>query len=102
MKNNIKFSQSKMFNSIHEKFDLRATEISCRYCFLNNKHEEYSFFQQCSTSKSKDYKYHINNINDFRNFTQMKANHLLDEYNCFSSNDKNTKYTLYFDENIHR
>ena len=32
----------------------------------------------------------------------MKANHLLDEYNCFSSNDSNTKHTLYFDENIHR
>ena len=32
----------------------------------------------------------------------MKANHQLDEYNCFSSNDSNTKHTLYFDENIHR
>ena len=30
------------------------------------------------------------------------TNHLLDEYNCFSSNDRNTKHTLYFDENIHR
>ena len=79
---------------------------------MNNKQVEYSFFQQCSTLKSKDYKYHINNINDFRNVTQMKANHLLDEYKCFSSDDKNTKntlnlkiinkHTLYFDENIHR
>ena len=32
----------------------------------------------------------------------MKANHLLDEYNCFSSIGSNTKHTLYFDENIHR
>ena len=32
----------------------------------------------------------------------MKANHLLDEYNCFSSNDRNKKHTLYFDESIHR
>ena len=52
--------------------------------------------------KSKDYKYHINNINDIRNVTKMKSNHLLDEYNCVSSNDSNTKHTLYFDENLHR
>ena len=32
----------------------------------------------------------------------MKANNLLDDYNCFSSNDRNTKHTLHFDENIHR
>ena len=32
----------------------------------------------------------------------MEANHLLDEDNCFSSNDSNTEHTLYFDENIHR
>ena len=32
----------------------------------------------------------------------MKVNHLLDEYNCFSSNISNTKHTLYFDENLHR
>ena len=32
----------------------------------------------------------------------MKANQLLDEYNCFSSNISNTKHTLYFDKNIHR
>ena len=32
----------------------------------------------------------------------MKTYHLLDEYNCFSSKDSNTKHTLYFDENIHR
>ena len=32
----------------------------------------------------------------------MKANHLLDEYNYFSSNVGTTKHTLYFDENIHR
>ena len=52
--------------------------------------------------KSKDYKYHINNINDICNVTQIKANHLLDEYNCFTSNNSNIKHTLYFDENIHR
>ena len=32
----------------------------------------------------------------------MKANHLLNEYNCYSSKDSNTKDTLYIDENIHR
>ena len=32
----------------------------------------------------------------------MKANHLLDECNYFSSKDINTKHTLYFDKNIHR
>ena len=32
----------------------------------------------------------------------MKAKHLLDKYNCFSSKDSNTKHTLYFDKNIHR
>ena len=31
----------------------------------------------------------------------MKTNYLLDEYNCFSSNDSNTKHKLYFDENLH-
>ena len=66
------------------------------------KQNEYSFFRQCSTLKSKDFKYHINNIIDFCNITQMKANNPLDEYNCFSSNDSNTKHTLYFDKNIHR
>ena len=94
----VKESPQLFFNSVYEKFDLRATEVSCRHCFFNNKQVEYSFFQQCSTLKSKDYKYHINNINDICNVTQMKANHLLDEYNCFSSKDSNTKHTLYFDE----
>ena len=31
----------------------------------------------------------------------MKANHLLDKYNYFSSKDSNIKNTLYFGENIH-
>ena len=31
-----------------------------------------------------------------------KTIYCLVEYKCFSSNDSNTKHTLYFDENIHR
>ena len=92
-------SKSSFFNSVYEKFNPRQSEVSCRHCFLNNYLVEYSFFQQYSTLKSKDYKYHINNINDFCNVTQMKANHLLDEYKCFFTK---TMHTLYFDENIHR
>ena len=98
----VKESPQLFFNSVYEKFDLRATEFSCRHYFLNNKKVEYSFFQQCSTLKSKEYRCHINNINNIFNVMQMKANHLFDEYNFFSSNVSNTKNTLYFDEYIHR
>ena len=98
----VKNAPKSFFNSVYEKFNPRETEVSCRHCFLNKIQVEYSFFQQCSSLKSKDYKYQINNINDIRNVTQMKAKNLLKEYKCFSKNDDNTKHTLYFDENIHR
>ena len=59
----VKNARNSFFNSVYEKFNQRATEVSCRHCFLNKNQVEYSFFQQCSSLKSKDYRYHINNIN---------------------------------------
>ena len=50
--------------------------------------------------KSSDYEYHINNSNDICNTTQIKINHLLDDYNCVASKENNKKYTLFY-ENIH-
>ena len=66
----VKYSTQLFFNSVYEKFKPRNTEVSCRHCFLNNNQVEYSFFQQCSSLKSKDYKYHINNIYDICNIRQ--------------------------------
>ena len=67
----VKESPQLFFNSVYEKYNIRNRQVSCRHCFLNNKQIEYFL-----NIEVLDYKYHINNINDFRNVTQMKANHL--------------------------